>query len=44
LSVKRLKLERERHAEQGEKDYARAHTLFLTGDAHTNNKGMKERK
>ncbi len=37
-SVNRLKLERERRAKQGAKDYARARTLFLTGDAHTKNK------
>jgi hypothetical protein len=42
-SVKRLKLERERRVEQGDKDYARAHTLSLTGDAHTKNRRMKER-
>lgn len=44
LSVKRLKLKRERHVEQGEKDYARTGTLFLTDDADTKNRKVKERK
>ena len=43
-SVKRLKLERDRRVEQSDKDYARAHTMFLTGDAHTKNRNMKRKK
>ncbi len=38
LSVKRLKLKRERHVEWGDKDYARVHPLFMTGDANIKNK------
>jgi hypothetical protein len=44
LSVKRLKLKRERHVEQGDKDYARVHSLFMAGDANTKNNKKKRVK
>jgi hypothetical protein len=42
LSVKRLKLKREGHIEQSDKDYACVHT-FLTGNGNTKNRKVEER-